>query len=99
MTDYRSPEAAAYRKLYKTAKWQRLREAQLMAQPLCERCLVQEIVTEATVAHHRIPHRGDLELFYRGEIESLCASHHDGEAKREEAGKRVVRFDAQGWPV
>lgn len=35
----RSPEVQAYRRLYKTAQWQRLREAKLAQDPLCGWCL------------------------------------------------------------
>jgi len=45
-------------RLYRTARWQRIREAQLRMQPLCEWCLEREIVEPANEVHHAIPHRG-----------------------------------------
>lgn len=97
--DSRSAEAAAYRRLYKTARWQRIREAQLALQPLCERCLAMDVVEEATVVHHAVPHRGDEAAFWAGPFESLCKPHHDSEGQREDLGQTIVRFGADGWPV
>lgn len=58
----RSPEAQAYRRLYKTAQWQRLREAKLAQDPLCEWCLEPDDVTEATEVHHAEGgHKGGLD--------------------------------------
>lgn len=95
----RSAEAALYRRLYKTARWQRIRSQQLLAQPLCERCLLQEIVEPATVVHHKVPHRGDEHRFWNGPFESLCKPHHDREGKLEDHGKTPIAFGPDGWPV
>ncbi|WP_318761858.1 HNH endonuclease [Aminobacter niigataensis] len=100
MQDHRSAEAVAYRRLYKTARWQRIREYQLAMQPLCERCLTMEVVEPATVVHHANGgHKGDEEKFWSGPFESLCKPHHDSDGKREDLGQTVVRFDANGWPM
>lgn len=85
---------------YGLARWKRLRAAQLMAQPLCQLCLDVECVTEATVADHVKPHRGDEMLFWdAGNLQSLCASCHSRHKQAEEHGRTVVRFDASGWPI
>ncbi|MAZ17899.1 MAG: HNH endonuclease [Ahrensia sp.] len=89
----------AWRPLYKTAQWQRIRERQLSEQPLCERCLAMEIVEPATVVHHKVPHKGDRDIFFRGPFESLCKPHHDSHGQLEDHGKTVVRFGADGWPL
>jgi 5-methylcytosine-specific restriction protein A len=73
-----------WRAWYKTAAWQRRRADQLQSHPLCCRCLAEGVTTEATVANHKRPHRGDWELFMRGELESVCKPHHDSEVQREE---------------
>lgn len=99
MTDHRTAEADEYRKLYSTGLWKRTREAQLMLQPLCERCLAMGIVEEATVVHHIDPHRGDREKFFAGPFESMCKPHHDSEGQREDKGQTTVTFGADGWPV
>jgi 5-methylcytosine-specific restriction protein A len=84
--DQRSPEAAAYRKLYNTAQWRALRKAQLQAQPLCERCKAKGFLVAATVVNHRKPHKGDQRLFFDPTgLESTCKPCHDGPIQSEEA--------------
>lgn len=53
----------------------------------------------ATVVHHKVPHKGDEELFWFGPFENLCKPHHDSHGQLEDHGKKVIRFDANGWPV
>ena len=88
-----------WRKWYSTARWRRIREAQLAHQPLCERCLLSETVTAADVVHHRTAHKGDPDLFWYGPFESLCASHHNSQGQMEDHGKVVVQFGPDGWPL
>lgn len=95
----RSDEAAQYRKWYSTARWRKIREYQLSNQPLCEQCLLSEIVEPATIVHHKTAHKGNEELFWFGPFESLCKPHHDREGHLEDLGRTVVRFDATGWPI
>ncbi|RRD23954.1 HNH endonuclease [Brucellaceae bacterium VT-16-1752] len=100
MTDPRSVEAKKYRARYKSAKWRRIREAQLRMQPLCEYCLQSEIVEPATVVHHGDGgHKGNELKFWTGPFVSLCKEHHDRDAQREDLGQTVIRFDAEGWPI
>lgn len=98
--DSRSTEALEYRRLYKTARWLRIREAQLSMQPLCERCLRLEVIEEATVVHHADGgHKGDEERFWTGPFESLCKACHDHFGALEDRGVKVVHFGNDGWPV
>jgi 5-methylcytosine-specific restriction protein A len=83
---------------YSTARWRKRREAQLSVEPLCRMCLGSEIVTAANTADHVVPHRGDPHLFWYGELQSLCASHHSRDKQLEEHGKTIVRFGPDGWP-
>jgi hypothetical protein len=84
--DQRSPEAAAYRKLYQTAEWRALRKAQLQCQPICERCRAKGFVVSATVVNHRKPHKGDANLFRDPtNLQSVCQPCHDGPIQAEEA--------------
>lgn len=86
--------------MYKTARWQRLREAQLTSQPLCIYCQQADEVEPATVCDHRIPHRGDEDLFFDPDnLQSLCAPCHDRVKAREERGQTVIRFGADGYPI
>ncbi|OKP79782.1 HNH endonuclease [Ensifer adhaerens] len=95
----RSEEAAKYRRLYKTARWRRIRHHQLSLSPLCAWCLESEIVTEATEVHHAIPHRGDEALFWSGPFLSTCKPCHSSRGQREDLGQTVVVFGADGWPL
>lgn len=98
--DDRSPQAAAYRKLYKTARWQKLRAYQLKAKPLCEWCDGKGKVVAATVAHHERPHRGDLWRFFNSKLISLCSDCHDSQAQIIDIKGYSNTIDAKtGWPT
>lgn len=91
---------AAWHHLYDTAKWKRLREGQLTAEPLCRFCLEVEEVTAADTVDHVKAHKGSVELFFEpSNLQSLCKSCHDTHKRRMELGKDVIRFSADGWPV
>ncbi|MGX1786131.1 HNH endonuclease [Bosea sp. NPDC055332] len=83
---------------YSSTRWQRIRKAQLAAEPLCQLCLEIDVVTEANTVDHVIPHRGNEQLFWSGPFNSLCASCHSRHKQRQEHGRTIVRFDASGWP-
>lgn len=85
---------------YKGSRWRRLRAAQLVKQPLCERCLAQGKVTAANVVNHRRPHKGDWSLFVDpANFESVCKEHHDALIQREEARGHLIGSDIHGRPV
>jgi 5-methylcytosine-specific restriction protein A len=60
-------------------------------------CAMQGRITEATVADHIEPHKGDLAKF-NGPIQSLCKLHHDGAKQSEERTGRLRGCDANGYP-
>lgn len=96
----RSAEAASYRALYKTKEWRALRAAHLYREPLCRMCGEHGRVTPATVCDHIRPHRGDPALFFDpGNLQSLCASHHDGAKQSEERTGKVRGCDVSGFPL
>lgn len=97
--DRRSPEAQAYRALYHTARWLRLRKQQLAKQPLCEMCAARGKVTAANTVDHKVEHKGDLELFFSGELASLCANCHSGAKQQIERIGYSDEIGADGWPV
>lgn len=100
MPDHRSPQAQAYRRWYKTARWLRRRKAQLQAHPLCAMCLTRGAVTVANTADHVTPHKGDPVLFWQGPLQSLCPSCHASDKQAEErGGKPRVAFGLDGWPI
>lgn len=87
--------------LYSTARWQRVRQAQLEREPLCKWCAEDGRVTEATVCDHVDGHPdGETEeKFWAGPFQSLCRAHHDGPARRRDNGRPVLRIGADGWPA
>lgn len=98
--DSRSDEAKAYRRLYQSAAWKRLRLMQLAQSPLCQFCIEQEIVTEATEVHHADGgHKGDVNKFWSGPFLSTCRSCHSRRGQREDLGQDVISFDGSGWPI
>ena len=58
--------------------WARLRRMKLNANPLCEECERNGIVTQAKEVHHIIPidERPELRLVWEN-LESLCIACHD----------------------
>jgi 5-methylcytosine-specific restriction endonuclease McrA len=67
-------------------KWQKAREDYLAKHPLCVYCEREGRVTLATVVDHKVPHRGDMKLFWdSNNWQSLCATHHSRDKQREEA--------------
>ena len=97
--DYRSPEAAEYRRLYKTPEWKALRAEQLRKQPLCERHLARGLTVAADTVNHREPHKGDRALFFDPtNVESTCKPCHDGPIQAEERKGYSGAVDADGWP-
>lgn len=86
--------------LYNSRKWRKRRAVQLMSQPLCEMCLrIGGRVKEATVADHVIPHKGDLNLFYNGKLQSLCDDCHNRFKKHIEHGHKHELIGKNGWPT
>lgn len=87
-------------KLHSTYRWQRKRARHLAKEPLCRMCLSEGQVTQATVADHITPHREDPDLFWNGELQSLCARHHNRDKQSaEKGGKPKPRIGLDGWPV
>jgi len=79
-------ENAPGRKLYKKARWQKLRWSVLVRDMFtCKRCGRLEADTSQLVADHKIPHRGDEALFWdAGNLQCLCKTCHDRDKQREE---------------
>lgn len=84
---------------YDTQAWQRKRKAQLARQPLCEDCLKVGRYTSATVAHHIVKHNGDPDLFWNGELASVCAPCHNRYEQQVENAGYSSQLDDLGYPV
>jgi 5-methylcytosine-specific restriction protein A len=71
-------------------KWQAAREQWLAAHPLCQCRGVRRrsaSVADATVVDHRVPHKGDLKLFWdRKNWQSMAKECHDRKTAREDGG-------------
>lgn len=87
----------AYKRWYKTARWQRLRDQQLQSHPLCAMCEPRTVI--AKVCDHVEPHRGDEVKFWSGPFQSLCTNCHSSSKQRIEKGGKVrPRIGLDGWP-
>jgi len=93
------PIKPAYEKWYHTKRWERRAYFQKQEHPLCKMCLEHGIVTPAVVADHVIPHHGDPPLFWFGELQSLCSSHHSGSKQQLENKGYVDDIGVDGFPV
>jgi 5-methylcytosine-specific restriction protein A len=84
-----SPDATV-RGWYHSARWQKLRQEVLIRDLYtCQQTGV--ILTtgrdapNAAVVHHKVPHRGDEQLFWDiNNLEAVSKAYHDSEAQREE---------------
>lgn len=84
---------------YGTTRWRRLRDDHIKQNRLCVRCMAEARVELATVVDHVVPHRGDPDLFWTGELQSLCANHHSAAKQSEEARGFSTAIDAAGYPL
>lgn len=68
-------------------RWRRARKAYLKARPLCVQCRFEDMVTQATVVDHIMPHKGDMKKFWdRSNWQGLCKCHHDIKTATEDGG-------------
>ena len=82
--DQRGAEAQAWRWMYGTDVWKRLREDQLLREPVCRECARRGVRRYATDVDHIRDHKGDWALFTDpGNLESLCHSCHSRKTARE----------------
>ena len=86
-------ESAAWHYLYTDPRygWRNRRQDQLLAEPWCRVCAANGIRTRATDVDHVVPHRGNVELFLKGDLQSLCHSCHSRKTM-EENGLLFGRF-------
>lgn len=63
---------------YTSPEWRALRARKLQANPLCEDCAEQQLVTPATEVDHTIPHKGPTDpLFWEwSNLSSKCKQCH-----------------------
>jgi 5-methylcytosine-specific restriction enzyme A len=90
---------AEYQQWYQWRRWRKRRRAQLARQPLCVYCLKQGVIEVATVADHIIPHKGDWDLFWDGQLQSLCKWHHDSYKRQDELRGYASDIGLDGYPI
>ncbi len=97
--DTKRREEKPYRNWYKLNRWQLIRDQQLAAKPLCERCEARGKITPATVCHHTIKHDGDPVIFWSGPFASSCKDCHDTVEQGIEARGYEIGCDIRGRPI
>lgn len=69
-------------KIYHSTKWQKLRSAKLLTDPLCEMCLQNDIITPAEDIHHKdsfMNYTGNTRLYKAfdfSNLMSICKECH-----------------------
>jgi 5-methylcytosine-specific restriction protein A len=93
------PGQSRHHALYNSRRWQRVARHQLMAEPLCAFCAARGLVVPATIADHVEPHDGDLNKFWLGKLQSLCANCHNKDKSSEERRGYRTDIGIDGWPT
>lgn len=96
---YDADKGAEHKRWYGLKAWKDRRKDQLTREPLCRFCLAMNRVTEAKVADHITPHRGDPDLFWFGELQSLCITHHNVAKQQIEVRGYSSAADEFGYPL
>jgi len=107
MDKWRTPEANEYRRLYQTKHWQVLRRRVLLRDGYrcqhkgCGAILKRGVADpRSAVVHHKIPHKGDLDLFFDyNNLESVCWACHSGDIQQTEHYGFDLEIGDDGWPV
>ena len=90
----------AFKHLYNSSRWKRRRRAHLQRFPLCAYCQAQGYTTAGAIVDHKIPHKGDVELFFNEENwQTLCKLHHDASKQKEEKRGKPIAIGIDGWPI
>lgn len=67
-------------------KWQQARAVFLAENPLCAEHEAQGALVPATVVDHKVPHKGDMSLFWRrSNWQPLCKPCHDRKTATEDS--------------
>lgn len=86
-----------------TRRWQLASKAFLQQHPLCECPLCdggKKRIRPASVVDHKIPHRGDMELFWdQDNWQSMAKDCHDSVKQALEKTGRIKGCDEQGRPL
>jgi 5-methylcytosine-specific restriction enzyme A len=80
-------------------RWRKRARYQLQIEPLCRMCKSEGRITAASVADHVIPHRGNINSFWLGELQSLCTFHHNSTKKIIEERGYDPAIGVDGMPL
>jgi 5-methylcytosine-specific restriction protein A len=81
-------------------KWREAREGYLRLHPLCVMCKAMGRTIIATVVDHKVPHRGDMKVFWdSSNWQPLCATCHSSHKQRLERSGRMVGCGVDGLPL
>lgn len=82
------------------ARWRAESKAFLKVHTHCAYCLERNKRVRSTIVDHKIPHRGDIRLFWdKRNWQPMCRTCHDAAKQREERQGRVIGCDEQGIPL
>ncbi len=87
-------------RLYDRRRWRRRSKQFLEEHPLCRMCQETGRTRLAQVVDHKVPHRGDPELFWdEDNWQGLCTTCHNSVKQAEEKGGGVRGCDVHGVPL
>jgi 5-methylcytosine-specific restriction endonuclease McrA len=92
-------EASDWRSWYGKARWRKRARHQLLTNPFCAYCLKRGEVVLAVAADHVEPHRGSVNAFHLGELQSLCARCHNSAKRSEEVRGYAPDIGVDGYPL
>lgn len=97
--DRRSPEAAAYRALYRTKAWQSLR-VRAFARDMGVCAICKRLIIGRFDADHIQPHKGDRLLFFNlANVQVLHPSCHAATKQQQEVRGFSSQIGEDGWPT
>jgi 5-methylcytosine-specific restriction enzyme A len=85
---------------YDSVRWRKARAMFLRYSPLCCMCSKRGMTVVATIVDHKIPHKGDYDLFWNQDNwQSLCASCHSGVKRIQENHGYSQQCGVDGVPI
>ena len=91
---YETTRKGGYHDWYSSTRWKAYRKRYLMEHPLCEckECTENGWVYAASVVDHRVPHKGDYDLFWDSDNhQAMYKPHHDKKTASEDGGYKNKR--------
>ena len=62
-------------------------------------CEAKGLIAPVEAVDHVIPHKGDYQLFWFGELQSLCTQCHNKSKQELETKGFITDIGHDGWPV